>query len=164
MLRLFGYFNRGNANGVANSFAFPSSKGRGTAFKWFSFTETGLRHSVFFRKRDLLAYLRRRHAHHETLRLIMLDVGRGEVRQTADFTFAMTRHADDLEPGLGGEARLAGGKGALNCRRPQTIFVWSAGMKMAGQGEIFPKGEPWPSCPRPDGWDPLGGVIVACSQ
>jgi hypothetical protein len=94
----------------------------------------------------------------------MVDVERGAESRTADVTFALTRHASDLEPNLGGEARIAAGKGALNCRSPQTIYVWSMGMAMAKEGELFPSQQSWPSCPRPSGWRILEDVVVACSR
>ena len=52
------------------------------------------------------------------------DSGRGLVHFGP---VTMTRHADDLKPGLGGPERLAEGKGAYHCKT-RAFVVLSFGM------------------------------------
>jgi hypothetical protein len=72
----------------------------------------------------------------------------------------LTRDAEDLEPGLGGPAaRIAVGKGAINCENRQ-IFAWSMEMRVGEtrSERVAAAG----LCTDPPGWKP-GTAVVACA-
>jgi hypothetical protein len=73
--------------------------------------------------------------------------------------YVLTRDAEDLEPGLGGPARIAFGKGAVNCES-QRIFVWSMEMRV-GDTRSEREAASW-LCTDPPGWRP-GAAVVACA-
>jgi hypothetical protein len=148
MQRFIDDFNAGDAAGAADAFALSDRN------RWFSMSEVGVRTWTVFRKRDLAAYVRERHAQGERLQLLMVNVA-GEGVSHAGIQFALTREANDVRPGLGGPLRLAAGKGALYCRS-RKIFRWSSGMTMDGKIGAWP-------CPRPHGWHP-GDAVIACSR
>jgi len=93
-----------------------------------------------------LRYFGRRHALHEELHLLSVDVGTTWVAGGASFSYRLTRTADDLPP----ETRLTFGKGELSCAR-KTIYVWSMGPGTAR------------NCPGAETAS-VEGPIVACAR
>ncbi|MDP8949000.1 MAG: hypothetical protein M3N00_01995, partial [Actinomycetota bacterium] len=73
--------------------------------------------------------------------------------------YVLTRKAEDLEPGLGGPARIAVGKGAINCES-RRIFTWSMEMSM-GEERTEREAASW-LCTDPPGWRP-GTAVVTCA-
>jgi len=169
-------FNAGDQARLADFFAPLGSDGADGVrdpgnpdqFQWYSVTEglervTGTppppwRHFVAHTRAAALAYFAARHAQGERLELLMLGVYLGvETTPTVvDISYVLRRDAADLPPVLGGPGRLAGGKGALNCRRGQ-ITVWSMGMGplVAGEEEAYlAQVRPCPAPPMPTGAAP----------
>ena len=110
---------------------------------------------------ELLQYFDKRRDHGEKLRLLEVAVSESWRKNTVDIVYALTRHADDLKPGLGGPDRIAIGKGAIDCEK-QRIIVWQMGMEMTEQDAqaYLAIAE---SCKKPDAWKP-GEAVVACLQ
>ena len=81
-------------------------------------------------------------------------------KNNVGIVYILTRDAEDLEPGLGGPAaRIAVGKGAINCENRQ-IFAWSMEMRV---GETRSEREAVAGlCTDPPGWKP-GTAVVACA-
>ena len=111
---------------------------------------------------ELLDYFERRHGKGERLRLLKLSLTQTGLLGRPDnvgFVYVLTRRADDLEPGLGGPARIASGEGAVNCKN-QRIFAWRMDMR-----EDDPRSErdaaDW-LCDDPPGWKP-GDAVIACA-
>jgi hypothetical protein len=73
--------------------------------------------------------------------------------------YVLTRGAQDLEPGVGGPARIAFGKGAINCEGHR-IFAWSMEMRV-GEKRTEREAAGW-LCEDPPGWRP-GAAVVACA-
>jgi hypothetical protein len=88
---------------------------------WYSVTESN-RNFVAYHEEDLLKYFEGRHANHERLQLVSIDVEGPSWHGGVDIVYTLTRQADDL--GIQGQS--VRGKGAVNCER-RTIFVWSMG-------------------------------------
>lgn len=126
--RFFAAFNRGDREELVRFFRPDHFRG------WYSVGERPARHAPrlvkFVLRDDLLAYFAQRHQRHERLQLRALSVIGPSWHGGVDLTFILTRQADDLEPGLGGPASIAHGKGAVDCDE-QTIFVWSMAMNPA---------------------------------
>jgi hypothetical protein len=155
--RFFAAFNEGDArmlDGLFEARTVPT----GEPFRWYSVTESGVRHRVVFDRRALLGYFAERHRHRERLRLLNVDMPGTFAR--LGIGVVLIREADDLVPGLGGRFRIAEAKGSIDCRR-QRIHVWSMGMDMAPEHDL-PPNVSW-SCPRPAGWEP-GRPILTCSR
>lgn len=154
----FDAFNRRDA-GVVDRFI--ASDGR---FGWYSITEgnpdKGGRHFFTEDVDRLRSYFQDRYRHGERLKLLLVDVG-ADTPKDVGIHFVIRRDADDLKPGWGARQRIAEGKGTIDCVT-QTIRVWSAGMDPARARE-FPPYVSW-SCPRPDGWRPAQGPILACTR
>lgn len=136
-------FNRGDQTALARFF--------GPDFQWYSVTEgdptVGGRHFLAYNPQGglvvsgpppgervtvghqeiLLPYFAARHAHGERLQIRHLAIDVRSDRHPADFTYELTREADDLPPGLGGPERIVKGKGAIRCP-DGTSVVWSMGM------------------------------------
>jgi hypothetical protein len=80
-------------------------------------------------------------------------------KNNVGIVYVLTRDAEVLEPGLGGPARIAFGKGAINCENRQ-IFAWSMEMRV---GETRSEREAVAGlCTDPPGWKP-GTAVVACA-
>ncbi len=75
------------------------------------------------------------------------------------FVFVVTRKAPDLPPNLGGPARIAYGKGALNCENLR-IFAWRMDMKTQ-EKRTEREAAAW-LCNDPPRWRP-GESVVACT-
>ncbi len=106
-------FNRGDKRELGRSF--------GADLMWYSVTEPKT-NFVGYSQGDLLRYFEGRHAHHERLQLVSIDVRGPSWHGGVDIVYTLTRKADDL--GLQGQS--LSGKGAVNCK-DRTIFVWSMG-------------------------------------
>ncbi len=110
----------------------------------------------------LLRYFAKRHARGERMLLLKVSLtqpGLLDEENNVGFLFVLTRNAQDLAPGTGGPARIAFGKGAINCRNGQ-IFVWSMEMR-ASEDRTAREAASW-LCKDPPGWKP-GRSVVACT-
>jgi hypothetical protein len=136
-------------------------------WSWYSVSEIGedgLIEGGFvtYDQNELLRYFARRHAHGERLRLIKVSsthAGLLEEENNVGIIYVLTREAEDLAPGLGGSARIAFGKGAINCESRQ-IFAWS--MEMRKGDDRTPREAAGWLCVDPPGWRP-GTAVVACA-
>jgi hypothetical protein len=132
-------------------------------FQWFSVTEWfSATDSNLFRvsaRAPLLRYIRSRHAVQEHWRLRLIDVGRSS--GGVGFYFVLQRTAADLPQGLGGNFRLAEGKGEMTCPGHR-IYVWSMAMNDAPGEDVPP--QVLLSCPHPQSWSVVNGPIIACTR
>lgn len=120
-------YNRGDQEALRGYFS-AEAAGRGNQaepgqFGWFAVTgeEGGINPGAGAYSRDeLLPYLAERHAHHERLRLLQIDVGRSWRPHGLEILFDVDRRADDIP------THTAGGKGSLDCATG-TIIVWNLG-------------------------------------
>ena len=167
-------FNRGDVERLSQLFFVsegPSppdfSKAGYYPWSWYSVTEVdeGGRIEngfVTYDKGELLRYFAERHRHGERLGLIKVSstqAGLLEEENNVGIVYVLTRDADDLDPELGGPARIAFGKGAINCESRQ-LFVWS--MEMRAGDERTPRQAAGWLCTDPPGWRP-GEAVVACA-
>lgn len=136
-------FNRGDQAALATFFPAatignePVGPGR---MGWFAVTgaEGGFNPGfIAWSRKDLLPYLAERHAKHERLRLLQIQVA-GSLDGVVNMGFDVARQADDIP------AHVAGGKGALDCGA-RTIVVWNLGDRESLQDFINPP--PVPTCP-----------------
>jgi hypothetical protein len=166
-------FNRGDQERLSRLFFIsegPSppdfSEGRYYPWSWFSVSEVGEggrieNGFVTYDQGDLLRYFAERHRHGESLGLVKVSSTQAGLlgeENNVGIVYVLTRDAEDLEPGLGGPARIASGKGAINCQS-QRIFVWSMEMRV-GDTRSEREAASW-LCTDPPGWRP-GGAVVAC--
>ncbi len=136
-------------------------------WSWYSSTQTGddgrvTRHFTTSDQAELLRYFARRHRQGETMQLIKVSLtqtGLLETESNVGFVYVVTRKAPDLDPELGGPARIAYGKGSLNCENLR-IFTWSMNMK-AQEDRTEREAAAW-LCEDPPGWRP-GEAVVACT-
>ena len=111
---------------------------------------------------ELLDYFERRHGRGERLRLLKVSLtqtGLLGMDGNVGFVYVLTRRAEDLEPGLGGPARIASGEGAINCKN-QKIFTWRMDMR-EDDSRTEREAAGW-LCEDPPGWKP-GDAVVACA-
>jgi hypothetical protein len=97
-------------------------------FRWVTFGPPGARGTAAFNRRSLTAYIARRHAQQDRLRVTIFKFRGSDVRGGhgyGHFEFDAERQAADWPSGVAHERR---GKGAIVCtlRRPM-IAVWSLG-------------------------------------
>jgi hypothetical protein len=136
-------------------------------WSWYSVSEVGAGGQiengfVTYNQSELLRYFAERHRHGERLRLLKVSSTKAGLlgeENNIEIIFVLTRDAEDLDPGLGGPARIAFGKGAINCES-QRIFVWSMKMR-AGENRTAREAAAW-LCTDPPGWRP-GTAVVACA-
>jgi hypothetical protein len=117
---------------------------------------------VTYDQGELLRYFARRHRKGEQLRLLKISLTRTGLLGKDDnvgFVYVLNRTARDLEPGLGGPARIASGQGAINCTN-RRIFAWRMDMK-AEEHRTAREAANW-LCTDPPGWKP-GKAVVACT-
>jgi len=93
------------------------------------------------------------------LKVSLTQTGLLGMESNVGFVFVVTREAPDLPAGLGGPARIASGKGALNCQNLR-IFNWTMEMKTREQ-RTEREAADW-LCTDPPGWRP-GEAVVACT-
>jgi hypothetical protein len=117
---------------------------------------------VTYEQGELLRYFAKRHRKGEQLRLLKISLTRTGLIGKEDnvgFVYVLNRTARDLEPGLGGPARIASGQGTINCTN-RRIFAWRMDMK-AEDERTAREAANW-LCTDPPGWKP-GKAVVACT-
>jgi hypothetical protein len=136
-------------------------------WSWYSVSEIGEKGRIVdgfvtYDQSEMLRYFAERHRQGERLKLIKVSsthAGLLEEESNVGIVYVLTRHAEDLDPGLGGPSRVAFGKGAINCERRQ-IFAWS--IEMRAEDERTPREAAGWLCKDPPGWRP-GRAVVACA-
>jgi hypothetical protein len=117
---------------------------------------------VTYDKGELLCYFAERPGKGERLSLQKVSstqAGLLDEENNVDLVYVLTRDAEDLDPELGGSARIAFGKGAID-RESRQIFTWSMEMR-AGEERTPREAAGW-LCKDPPGWRP-GKAVVACA-
>jgi hypothetical protein len=117
---------------------------------------------VTYDQGELLRYFAKRHRKGEQLRLLKISLTQTGLLGKDDnvgFVYVLNRTARDLEPGLGGPARIASGQGAINCTN-RRIFAWRMDMKVE-EHRTAREAANW-LCTDPPGWKP-GEAVVACT-
>jgi hypothetical protein len=117
---------------------------------------------VTYDQSELLRYFAERHKQGEHLRLLKVSLTQTGLLGKDDnvgFVYVLNRDATDLEPGLGGPARIASGQGAINCKN-RRIFAWRMDM-IAEDHRTDREAANW-LCTDPPGWKP-GDAVVACA-
>ncbi len=117
---------------------------------------------VTYDQGELLRYFAKRHGKGERLRLLKVSLTQTGLLGKADnvgFVYVITREAEDLQPGLGGPARIASGEGAMNCNNHQ-IFALRMDMRK-DDSRTKREAAAW-LCADPPGWNP-GEAVVACT-
>jgi hypothetical protein len=110
----------------------------------------------------VLRYFAERHGQGERLKLLKVSstqAGLLEEKDNVGIVYVLTRDAGDIDPELGGPARIAFGKGVVNCES-RRIFAWSMEMR-AGDTRTPREAAGW-LCIEPPGWRP-GGALTACA-
>jgi hypothetical protein len=167
-------FNQGRQEELSSAFFLsegPSPPDFSSAdyrsWSWFSSSEIGddgkiTRNFTTSDQGELLRYFNRRHRQGESIRLLKVSLtktGLLDMESNVGFVFVATREAPDLTASLGGPARIAYGKGALNCENLR-IFNWTMDMK-TGEKRTEREAADW-LCADPPGWRP-GEAVVACT-
>ena len=117
---------------------------------------------VTYDQSELLRYFAERHKQGERMRLLKVSLTHTGLLGKDDnvgFVYVLNRYARDLEPGLGGPARIASGQGAINCTN-RRIFAWRMDMR-AEDHRTDREAANW-LCIDPPGWKP-GEAVVACA-
>ncbi len=117
---------------------------------------------VTYDQGELLGYLAKRYEKGERLQLLKVSLtqtGLLGIEDNVGFVYVLSRWADDLEPGLGGPARIASGEGAVNCKN-RRIFAWRMDMREE-DSRTQREAAAW-VCADPPGWKP-GEAVVACT-
>jgi hypothetical protein len=117
---------------------------------------------VTYDQGELLRYFAKRHGKGERMRLLKVSLTQtGLLGKDGNvgFVYVLTREAEDLEPGLGGPARVASGEGAINCTNHR-IFAWRMDMRKE-DSRTQREAAAW-LCADPPGWKP-GEAVVACT-
>ncbi len=117
---------------------------------------------VTYDQGELLKYFAKRHRKGEQLRLIKISLTHAGLLGKEDnvgFVYVLNRTARDLDPDLGGPARIASGQGAINCTN-RRIFAWRMDMKSEDKRTAH-EASNW-LCKDPPGWKP-GKAVVACT-
>ena len=147
LIFFFDAFNRGSRDELSRAFFIseaPSPSGFSPvgydSWSWYSSSEIGTegrvtRHFTTSDQGELLRYFATRHERGERLRLLRVSLtlsGLLDEESNVGFAFVAVRDAPDLAPAVGGPARVAYGKGALNCENLR-IFAWRMDMKVGEQ-------------------------------
>jgi len=174
VIRFVDAFNQGRQEELSSAFFVsegPSPPDFSSAdyrpWSWYSSSEIGedgkvARHFTTSDQGELLRYFARRHREGESMRLLKVSLthtGLLDMENNVGFVFVATRKAPDLPPELGGPARIAYGKGALNCENLR-IFTWTMDMRTL-EKRTERQAADW-LCPDPPGWRP-GEAVVACT-
>jgi hypothetical protein len=174
VIRFLDAFNRGRQDELSS--AFFVSEGPSPpdfspvgyeSWSWYSSTQIGdggkvEHHFTTSNQAELLNYFARRHRQGESMRLLKVSLtqtGLLDEESNVGFVFVVTRRAPDLPPNLGGPARIAYGKGALNCENLR-IFAWTMDMKTQ-EDRTEREAADW-LCENPPRWRP-GEAVVACT-
>lgn len=107
---------------------------------------------------DLLSYAAERHQHGDRMELLQVNVVGPSWHGGADFSFRLTREADDVQPKSEGQVRYVEGFGAIRCRT-QKFWVWSLGMR----SPKFLESELLGVCPDPPP-DTAENAVIACAR
>ncbi len=174
LIRFVDAFNQGRQEELSSAFFVsegPSPPDFSTAdyrsWSWYSSSEIGddgtvARSFTTSDQGELLRYFARRHRQGESMRLLKVSLtqtGILDMESNVGFVFVATRDAPDLPVGLGGPARIAYGKGALNCENLR-IFTWTMDMKTQEE-RTEREASDW-LCADPPRWRP-GEAVVACT-
>src|ERR687893_2160137 len=174
LIRFVDAFNQGRQEELSSAFFVsegPSPPDFSTAdyrsWSWYSSSEIGddgtvKRSFTTSDQGELLRYFARRHRQGESMRLLKVSLtktGLLDMESNVGFVFVATREASDLTASLGGPARIAYGKGALNCENLR-IFNWTMDMKTK-EKRTEREASDW-LCADPPGWRP-GEAVVACT-
>ncbi len=174
LIRFVDAFNQGRQQELSSAFFVsegPSPPDFSTAdyrsWSWFSSSEIGddgtvTRSFTTSDQGELLRYFAKRHRQGESIRLLKVSLtqtGLLGMESNVGFVFVATREAPDLRAGLGGPARIAYGKGSLNCENLR-IFTWTMDMKTR-EKRTEREAADW-LCADPPGWRP-GEAVVACT-
>jgi hypothetical protein len=174
VISFIGAFNRGDQERLSRLFFIsegPSppdfSEERYYPWSWYSVSEVGAEGKiesgfVTYDQGEMLRYFAERHRQGERLELIKVSATQAGLlgeEGNVGIVYVLTRHARDLDPGLGGPSRIAFGKGAINCAS-QRIFTWSMEMR-ARETRTARQAAGW-LCTDPPGWKP-GAAVVACA-
>jgi hypothetical protein len=174
VIAFFDAFNRGDQERLSRLFFIsegpspPDFSQEGYyPWSWYSVSEIGAggrieSDFVTYNQGELLRYFAERHGQGERLGLIKVGTTQAGLlgeEGNVGIAYVLTRDARDLEPGLGGPARIAFGKGAINCES-QRIFTWSMEMRR-GENRGARQAAGW-LCTDPPGWRP-GTAVVACA-
>src|SRR5688500_10935471 len=136
-------------------------------WSWYTVSEVdteGRREGGFvtYDQGELLRYIAKRHRKGEQLRLLKISLTQTGLLGKEDnvgFVYVLNRTARDLEPNLGGPARIASGQGAINCTN-RRIFAWRMDMR-AEDKRMARDASNW-LWTDPPGWKP-GKAVVACT-
>ena len=174
LIRFLDAFNQGRRAELSSAFFVsegPSPPDFSSAdyrpWSWYSSREIGdggrvMRHFTTSDQGELLRYFAGRHRRGESMRLLKVSLthtGLLDSESNVGFVFVLTREAPDLPPNLGGPARIAYGKGALNCENLR-IFTWTMDMKTREE-RTEREASDW-LCADPPRWRP-GEAVVACT-
>lgn len=174
LIRFLDAFNQGRRDELSSAFFVsegPSPPDFSSAdyrpWSWYSSSEIGddsrvMRHFTTSDQGELLRYFAKRHRQGESMRLLKVSLtqtGLLDSESNVGFVFVVVREAPDLPPNLGGPARIAYGKGALNCENLR-IFTWTMDMKTR-EKRTEREAAGW-LCTDPPGWRP-GEAVVACT-
>ena len=152
-------YNSGNQEQIINFF--PNT------FEWYSDgvvvngVEVDKDHYFLTRmgnRDDLLSYAAKRYQLNDRLELLQVNVFGPSWHGGVDFSFRLTRTADDVQPKSEGQVRYVEGGGAIRCQT-QKFWVWS----LATRRQTFPESELLGVCPEP----PPGtseNVVIACAR
>src|SRR5215204_7177664 len=167
-------FNSGDQSALSRSFFLsegpsPPDFSDGTYDPWSWYTESNVEPGgkivsgfVTYDQGELLRYLAKRHKRGERLRLLKVSLTQTGLLGKDDnvgFVYVLNRTARDLEPNLGGPARIASGQGAINCTN-RRIFAWRMDMRTEDRRTAREAAD-W-LCTDPPGWKP-GKAVVACT-
>ena len=136
-------------------------------WSWYTVSKVGAggkieSNFVTYDQSELLRYFAKRHEKGERMRLLKLSLTQtGLLGKDGNvgFVYVLTREAEDLEPGLGGPARIASGEGAINCEN-RRIFALRMDMRKE-DSRTQREAAAW-LCADPPGWKP-GEAVVACT-
>jgi hypothetical protein len=174
LIRFVDAFNHGRREELSSAFFVsegPSPPDFSSAnyhpWSWYSSSEIGrggrvTRNFTTSDQGALLRYFAGRHRRGESMRLLkvgLTQTGLLESESNVGFVFVVTREAPDLSARLGGTARVAYGRGSINCENLR-IFTWTMDTRTRDERSGL-EAAAW-LCTDPPGWRP-GEAVVACT-